>query len=361
MTYRERLIRTVQFQPVDELPFRLGYGLMPGVLEDWRAEGLPASVRTPADVCTFFWFPPRGGHGLPIDAGLAPPIEEKVIEETAEYRIAVDGLGRTTKVIFANASLPLAMDFPVKDARTWQDYRRRLQFSPDRIGRDLEAAAAANVAAGRANVFFGLGFFWFPCELMGSENLCLAYYEQPELVHDMLETICGLFEQELEAVLARVTLDQVSLGDNIGHHGASMIGKRIFDEFVGPYYRRIGEIVRKRGVPIFMADASGCLRELAHWFSECGVNYIPCEPQAGNDIVAYRKEFGRRMAYDAGLDKLVLTQGRAAIDRMLDRTIPFMKETGGGWSVCLDHRVVRGTPLADFRHFLDRVREMIRY
>ena len=362
MTNRERLIRTVQFQPVDELPFRLAFGLMPGVLEDWHAEGLPAAVRTQADVFAHFRFPPRGADALPIHAGPFPPFEARVLEETDAYRIATDDLGRTTKVIHAVATLPAPLDFPVKDAGTWQAYKERLQFSQDRVGPDLEAAAARNVAAGRINAFRGLGFFWFLCELMGDENLCIAYYERPELVHDMLATICAMFEQTLEAALARVRLDQVWLGDNIAYNNASMVGKRIFDEFVGPYYTRIGNLVRRHKVPIFMADSGGCLRELVYWFSECGVNFIGAnDPQAGNDIVEYRKLFGRKMAYDGGLDKLVLTQGRAAIDRMLDRTIPFMKETGGGWFVCLDHRVVRGTPLADFQYFVDRVREMIRY
>ncbi len=56
-----------------------------------------------------------------------------------------------------------------------------------------------------------------------------------------------------------------------------------------------------------------------------------------------------------------MKQGRGAIDEMLERTIPFMKETGGGWTVCLDHRVVEGTKLADFQYYVDRVREMIKF
>jgi hypothetical protein len=46
---------------------------------------------------------------------------------------------------------------------------------------------------------------------------------------------------------------------------------------------------------------------------------------------------------------------------MLERTIPFMKETGGGWTICLDHRVLAGTPLADFQYYLDRARRLAEY
>jgi hypothetical protein len=46
---------------------------------------------------------------------------------------------------------------------------------------------------------------------------------------------------------------------------------------------------------------------------------------------------------------------------MLEKAIPFMKETGGGWIVCLDHRVVNGTPLADFQYYVERVRELSKF
>ena len=82
------------------------------------------------------------------------------------------------------------------------------------------------------------------------------------------------------------------------------------------------------------------------------------QKRKGNE--EYRKQLGKRMAYDGGLEKLTLKQGKDAIDEMLENTIPFMKETGGGWSVCLDHRVVEGTKLADFQYYIDRVREMVK-
>ena len=36
-------------------------------------------------------------------------------------------------------------------------------------------------------------------------------------------------------------------------------------------------------------------------------------------------------------------------------------DAGGGWMICLDHRVLRGTRLADFQDYLDKSRELARY
>jgi len=361
MDQRQRVIRTVRFQPVDELPFRHAYGLMPGVLEQWYAEGLPSSVKTRQDIYEYFGFPVRS-QALPLRIAFDPPFDAKVLEETDEYCIAVDWMGRTTKVLKEYASLPLALDFPVKDAATWQDYKRRLTFSAERIGAGLERVAAENTAAGRMNGFSAMGFYWFPRDLMGDENLCLAYYEQPELVKDILNTWCGLIERVLGEALKRIRLDSISFGEDMAYRNGSMIGRAVCDEFIRPCYQRIGRLVDQYDIPVFFVDSDGRTDELTEWFSECGVNLIgPNEVQAGNDIREYRKQFGRKMAYDGGLDKLTLTKGRDAIDAMLDAYIPFMKEHGGGWIVCVDHRVVKGTPLADFQYYVDRVRRMIRF
>ena len=71
--------------------------------------------------------------------------------------------------------------------------------------------------------------------------------------------------------------------------------------------------------------------------------------------MGYRRLLGTRIAYDGGLDKRVLLRGRSDIDGMLDRVIPAMRSSGGGWIAALDHRVIRGTPLEDFRHLVSRL------
>jgi uroporphyrinogen decarboxylase len=361
MTYRERVLRAVQFEPADAVPFRHAYGLMPGVLEDWHAQGLPESVQTRDDIYAYFGFASKG-KGLPLNVGFSPPFETALLEETPEYRIQMDHMGRKTKVLKEYASLPLAMDFPVKDMETWQDYKRRLTFSPERVGANLEAVVEENRSRGLLNNYGSMGFYWFPRDLMGDEQLCLAYYQMPELVEDICETWCSLIEQVLEAALQRVRLDGIHFGEDMAYHNGPMIGPEVFDRFVKPYYLRIQRLVERFDVPIFSVDSDGRTDILAEWLLPCGVNFIgPNEVRAGNDVVAYRKRFGEKLSYDGGLDKQVLLEGRDAVDAMLERVFPAMKASGGGWVAALDHRVVRGTTLADFEHYVRRCRELARY
>jgi hypothetical protein len=361
MNFRERVIKTVQFQEVDEIPIEHKFGLMPGVLEDWSREGLPSWVKTQEDIYTYFGFE-NIGRRLPININVYPPFESKIIQENDVYRISIDYIGRTTKLMKGRSTTGLAIELPIKDWDTWKEYKKRLFFFPERIGENLEEVVEYNLQNGYMNNFDAKGFFWFPRELMGDEKLLMAYYDDPELIHDITETWCLLLEEVLTAVLERVKIDRINLGEDMAYKTASMISKSCFNEFIKPYYQRIYKLVERYHVPIFSTDTDGCTHELIHWFAECGVNLIgPNEVQAGNDITLYRKALGKIMAFDGGLDKLLLLQGKSAIDEMLRRIVPYMKETGGGWIASLDHRVVKGTTLTDFQYYVNELRDMAKF
>ena len=358
MTERERYIKTLAFESVDRLPVWHAYGLMPGVLDSWHAEGLPETVQNKEDVRRYFgfgWNP----SPLPLRLGPIPAFETKVVEETAEYRIAIDAWGRKTKLLKAVTTLPLATEFPVSDWDSWRTIKARLETTPDRIGDDIGKTVEENLYAGQINRFGAMGFYWFPRDLMGDLNLSVAYYEQADLIHDINETWCSLIEYVLTGAIERIPIDEIHFAEDMAYRNASMIGPGIFDEFMRPYYERIRAIVNRFDVPIFSVDTDGCTNELIHWFRDCGINLSgPNEVQAGNDIVAYRQEFGTSMAYFGGLDKRVLAKGRDSIGAMLEGAVPPMMKSGGGWVVSLDHRVVPGTKLAHFIYYLDRVAEL---
>ena len=53
-----------------------------------------------------------------------------------------------------------------------------------------------------------------------------------------------------------------------------------------------------------------------------------------------------------------LRQGRAAIDRELTaKLVPLRNQPGVVWG--LDHRIPPGTPLADYRYYVDTARELL--
>jgi hypothetical protein len=104
-------------------------------------------------------------------------------------------------------------------------------------------------------------------------------------------------------------------------------------------------------------DSDGDVTTLVPLFLSAGANaMLPFEVQVGMDVRTFRKRYGKALAIIGGLDKRVLAQGRAAIDRELcDRMLTMLRS--GGYIPCLDHTVPLDVNLRDFQYFVQRARE----
>ena len=59
----------------------------------------------------------------------------QLIEDTDQYRIERDYLGRLTKLCKGTATLPLPLEFPVKGPDDWLRLKRHFEFDERRIER----------------------------------------------------------------------------------------------------------------------------------------------------------------------------------------------------------------------------------
>ncbi len=72
------------------------------------------------------------------------------------------------------------------------------------------------------------------------------------------------------------------------------------------------------------------MAELLPLWIEAGFNCcFPVEVAAGNDIVAYRRQYGRQMAYLGGIDKRAIAAGGATMCAEVLRVVPPLLEDGG--------------------------------
>jgi hypothetical protein len=352
---REEYLDQMTFRRNERPLFAELFGPILGLKEEWEAQGAsPAELDFSA-----FRYRCEARHFIPVNTGRLGGQPEVVIEDTEEYRIWKDGLGRTMKLPKLTATLPLPLDFPVKTMDDWQRLKPWYTFSADRLAGDWQAAAEAAARDGKV-VSIGIpGGFDEPRELMGDEAACIAYYEQPELMHDILRTIGETAFRVVEAVTSRVPVDLLFVHEDMAGKSGPLVGPEQIREFIAPYYRRVWNMVHERGARVFDQDSDGNMNPVIDAFLEAGVNCMhPMEPAAGMDIVAIREKYGARLAFYGGIDKHVLRQSKAAIDAELERKLPPMLRSGG-CVLGLDHRVPNGTPLANFRYYIQRVWEIL--
>jgi uroporphyrinogen decarboxylase len=110
-------------------------------------------------------------------------------------------------------------------------------------------------------------------------------------------------------------------------------------QFLMPSYKRWESEIKASGCPLFDMDSDGNIEVLIPLWIESGINVCdPIEVAAGNDIVAYRQEYGTRMAYRGGIDKRAIAAGGQVIRDEVMRVVPPMLVEGGFIPSC-DHGV----------------------
>jgi len=356
MTERDRYREALLFGKPDKVPLRPG-GPRESTLRAWHQQGLPPEYGRGN------WFdhllevlgiekPPTQPHvDLGVSFKMIPTFEEKVLEHRHGHYIVQDWMGAITEISdhYDYTYIRSAKDFvtrkwhrfPVQDRRDWEE-RMKWRYDPrhaERFPADFEERCAAlRDRDYPVSVSFN-GPFWQLREWCGFENLCVMMIEQPEFVEEMAEFWTDFVLQTLEPILERVEIDRVLISEDMAYKAHSMISPAMVRRFLLPAYEAWVSAVKAAGCPIVEMDSDGYIGELIPIWIEAGINCCsPIEVAAGNDIVAYRRQFGRKMAYSGGIDKRCLAAGGEEMRAEVMRVVPPLLEEGGFIPGC-DHGV----------------------
>lgn len=175
-------------------------------------------------------------------------------------------------------------------------------------------------------------------EWCGFEGLCLRMADDPEFVDEMAQLWTDFCSAVMRPILARVQIDYLYFSEDMAYKEHAMISPAMCHRWLQPAYERwIGE-AKAAGCEIFDMDSDGRVDELIPIWADSGINVCdPVEVAAGNDLVAYRERFGRRMAYKGGVDKRAIAKGGEIIEAELERLRPVVDD--GGYIPGCDHGV----------------------
>ncbi len=352
--HREAYVAAMTGAPVERPLFCELFGPLIGLEDEWRAQGA-TEEEIALTAFGFDWVPI---HNVGVNTGLRGGAEPALLEETDEYVIRRDVFGRRVKLCKASATIPLPLDHPVTDMESWRAVKPWFEYSDERFGDGWAEAARAAREAG-ALVKVGIpGGFDLPRQLFGEEALCLAYYEQPGVIEEILATVGDTAERVLDRVTREVQVDQLSVHEDMAGKSGSLVGPAQIEAFIAPYYRRIWDLLQSRGVRLFDQDSDGNMNSVLDAFVDAGLNaFHPCEPAANMDLVHLKREYGNRLGIRCGIDKHVLRQSPDAVRKELEYKLQPNLHTGVVFG--LAHRIPNGTPLEHYRYYVRTARELL--
>ena len=351
----ERLVRCLTFQEVDRPPYYQQFFGWAVTNERWQRE---AGVRL-LNLVSYFNLD-YGFEDVPVPLGMVPPFTREVIEEKGEFYVERDERGILLRQRRDKGSIPGFLEHPVKGWEDWEKIKRE-RLDPDHPGRyltNLEAFKGYLEKTGAAARlgYYPYGVFGTPRDLMGAEPFLMAFIEQPDLVHDMMDYLTDLWIRIYDWVTEHIDVACIHLWEDMAGRQGSLISPKMVRDFMMPNYRKIKEFADSKGIPLMSVDCDGDISELVPIMMENGVNlFWPFEVQAGCDIEEYRRKYPR-LGIMGGLDKRALAQDREAIDCELARAERMMRQ--GGYVAGPDHGVPPDVPWANYKYFMERLREL---
>lgn len=355
MTDLERFRACMNYEPRDRAPFR-SWGAWPETLERWEKEGY--DPQNPPDFGIDHWevrnwFQPN------------PPFEHRVLEETEDTVLYInhEGILMRERKVHRRSSMPQFVKFPVEtreDFRTfWKD-----RMQPDlstRIGPDWKGQLAA--FRGRDYpliVFPGRwgGFFGPLRNLLGVENLCMTFYDDPAFIEEMMDADAEFLIQMMDQILDYTDVDVFGFWEDMAYKTGPLIGPELYRKFALPRYRRVVDFCRGRGIEFFCLDSDGDVTKLIPIWLDAGINILyPFEVQCGMDVTKVRKEYGRHLRLWYGIDKRALARGPEAIDAELTRVSPLIRD--GGYVPATDHSLPPDISYENYRIFMEKLRKIL--
>jgi hypothetical protein len=223
----------------------------------------------------------------------------------------------------ARMSMDTYITFPIRNMADWKELKKR--YNPTATERYEPYWNIFRVEGWRNRhhpLIFGencttLGLYWYLRELIGTEPLSYAFYDQPD----------------------------------------PLISPSLYKKFLFPRYKRVIDFYKTHGVKYICVDTDGNPEALIPMMLDEGVDALwPLERASDMDPVRLRKKFGKALRLWGGVDKRVLSTSPEAIKAHLKTMSPLIKE--GGFIPTVDHTVQPDVSWRNFQYYM-KYKEML--
>lgn len=372
MTNRERFKAVLNYENYDRMPV-VHFGYWEETLEKWAGEGhlLPEEIEGARDgtekdrvlsgkLGFDFNYHSTFRDNSGILSSLFPQFERKVLEELPNGQIKVlNSYGVIEMEKPGSISIPTEVDHLLKDRRSWEEhFKPKLLYSDERI--DWEQLEKLKQEDARRDEPLGLfcgSLFGQIRNMMGLEGISYLLVDDEELYDEMVATVADLCFTVTEKILTSgVGFDFAHFWEDIAFKTGPLISPVVFEEKIGPGYKRITDLVNKHGINLVSVDCDGKIDALIPGWFENGVNTMfPIEVGTWDaQIQPWREQFGRELRGVGGMNKHVFSEDYEAVDKELERLKPLVNL--GGFVPCPDHRIPPTAKWENVQYYCEKMR-----
>ena len=352
MTSKERFSRMFQHKEADRVP--IFDSPWAGTIARWEREGMPQGM----DWRDYF----DTDKVSTISVDITPRYEEKVLEETDDYRIVTSEWGVTMKQFKEQDSTPEFLDFTVTTPEAWEKAKARMTVSKDRIDwKRLERDYAQWQQEGH----WIEGMFWFGFDVthswtVGTETMLIAMIEEPEWVEDMFDTYLDRSIQHFNMIWdAGYRFDSIFWYDDMGYKNTPFFSNEMYRSLLQKYHKKAVAWAHDHGIYARL-HSCGDIMPLLPDIMDTGIDALnPIEIKAGMDVFKIKQDYGDRLVLHGGINA-VLWDDKEAIVEAIRQAVPVLKENGG-YIFASDHSIPNSVSLEHMQSIINTVKEVGKY
>ncbi len=373
MTNRENALALLRYESYEKVPL-VHFGYWQETLAKWQQEGhitkeqavykwtgIPDGISTDLGF-DFGWQP-----SFMVNAGLNPAFEWELLETMPD---GTKKLRNHYGVIVLDkedaGGIPAEVGHTLEDRESWEsEFLPRLQFSEDRVDAQqvaqIKETGSLQTDPHLADAPLGLhcgSLMGILRDWMGIENLYYLYADDEDLYDEIIDTVGDLSYKATELALQQgITFDYAHFWEDLCYKNGPLVMPGVFEEKVGPHYKRITDLLTRYGIDIISLDSDGMIDTLLPTWIENGVNTMfPIEVGTWNASIApWKEKYGKTIRGVGGMRKYVFAQEKSDIDKEIERLKPLVDM--GGYIPCPDHLIPPDAKFENVLYYCEQFRK----
>lgn len=193
--------------------------------------------------------------------------------------------------------------------------------------------------------------------LMGYETMCMALYDQRDLVGAISQKLVGMYRAELERILQFERVKVVWGSDDLGFKTGTLISPRDLREFVLPGHKLLAQMAHEAGRPYLLHSCGKLDAIMEDLIEDVKVDGKHSYEDTIADVRDLKGRYSGRLSLLGGIDVDFLCNASEAEIRGRVRDTLECCQPGGGFCLGTGNTVTNYIPLDAYLTMLDEGRK----
>jgi uroporphyrinogen decarboxylase len=193
---------------------------------------------------------------------------------------------------------------------SWEDFEHYDWPSPEDVDFFPLEYVCENLPEGMGFVTCHAGgVFEHVSQIMSIEGLCIATYEQPDLVAAVFDRVGALLEAYYGRLLGLDKLVAILQGDDMGFRTGTLIAPDDMKRYALPWHRRLARKTHDAGLPYFLHSCGNLETVIDSLIDDARIDGKHSYEDAIIPVEQFQERYGDRIAVLGGVDINRLSAG----------------------------------------------------